>query len=340
LIGWLRGSLQRGGKADLLGDDAALFPGSPGTMVATVDSQVAGVHVPEDLDAGLLAARLLHVNLSDLAAMGTARSRSEESASTWCHALVTLATPEAFDHRHFFSVLLDECAAAGVALAGGDLASSRTLTATMTLMAHQPDGWRPVRRSGARPGDALWIGGTVGESGAGLRLLRRGARLTAHGERAHVFLPPELRGDGPVADAARRAVRRHLRPRAQLELGAWLSSRPEGEHPAGLDLSDGAARDLPRLARESGVGLELDAAELPLSEGFTELCAALESDPIDLALGGGEDYVLAFALPEGVQPPTRFRCRRVGRVRREKELVLVRNGKREAWPEMGWDHLG
>lgn len=352
LLAWLR---QQPGTA-LLGDDAALLDAA-GPSVATVDSQIAGVHVPADLDAGLLAERLLQVNLSDLAGMGAAagaatapRSGAEAGAGAdpgkvpWCHALVALATPETFDHRHFFSVLLDAFAANGVALAGGDLASSPTLSATMTLIAHPPADWRPLRRSAARPGDALWVGGTLGESGAGLRLLRRGARLTAHGERAHVFLPRDLRSDETVAEAARSAVRRHLVPRAQLALGAWLADRPERsagtqETTAALDLSDGLARDLPRMARESGVGAEVDTAELPLAEGFAELCAALDNDPIDLALGGGEDYVLLFTLPEGTEPPADFECRRIGRVTEGEELVLVRDGKREGWPEMGWDHV-
>ena len=352
LLAWLRH--QPG--TSLLGDDAALLAPS-GPSVATVDSQIAGVHVPADLDAGLLAERLLQVNLSDLAAMGAAKGAATAvetetqagapadpgEAAPWCHALVALATPEAFDHRHFFSVLLNALAANGVALAGGDLASSPTLSATMTLIARPPADWRPLRRSAARPGDALWVGGTLGESGAGLRLLRRGARLTAHGERAHVFLPRDLRGDETVAAAARSAVRRHLVPRAQLALGAWLAARPEtvagADEAAALDLSDGLARDLPRMARESGVGAEVDAAELPLAEGFAELCAALDNDPIDLALGGGEDYVLLFTLPEGIEPPEGFGCRRIGRVTEGEELVLVRDGGREGWPEMGWDHV-
>lgn len=347
LLAWLRHQPGTG----LLGDDAALLEAS-GPAVATVDSQIAGVHVPADLDAGLLAERLLQVNLSDLAAMGAAMgaatgaeagARENPGEAPWCHALVALATPEAFDHRHFFSVLLDTFAAHGVALAGGDLASSPTLSATMTLIARPPAGWRPLRRSAARPGDALWVGGTLGESGAGLRLLRRGARLTAHGERAHVFLPRDLRGDETVAAAARSAVRRHLVPRAQLALGAWLAARPEkvagADEAAALDLSDGLARDLPRMARESGVGAEVHAAELPLAEGFAELCAALDNDPVDLALGGGEDYVLLFTLPEGIEPPEGFGCRRIGRVTEGEELVLVRDGGREGWPEMGWDHV-
>lgn len=360
LIDWLR----RQPGTDLIGDDAALLAGACETTVATVDSQIAGVHVPDELDAGLLARRLLHVNLSDLAAMGAPPPGLDESshlaelatsadpsdpdasivadvptAETWCHALVTIAAPEFFDFRHFFSILLAESAPVGVSLAGGDLASSPTLTVTMTLIGRRQSDWKPIRRAGALPGDRLWVGGTLGESGAGLRLLRRGARLTAHGERAHVFLPGEVRGDANLAEAARSAVRRHLRPSAQLELGAWLGERARSERIAALDLSDGLGKDLPRLARESGVGAEIDSGAVPMAEGFHALCEILGQDPLDLVLGGGEDYVLLFTLPPGVEPPERFGCRPIGEIKEGDELVLLRNGHREAWPRVGWDHL-
>jgi len=367
LIDWLR----RQPGTELIGDDAALLADPGRTTVATVDSQIAGVHIPSELDAGLLARRLLHVNLSDLAAMGAPPPGLDDSASladfataaapaapdapatpatpppretgappeAWCHALVAIAAPEFFDHRHFFSLLLAEGAEVGAALAGGDLASSPTLTLTMTLIARPPSDWQPVRRRDARPGDRLWVGGTLGESGAGLRLLRRGARLTAHGERAHVFLPGELRADDTVAEAARAAVRRHLEPSAQLALGGWLGAQRRSERIAALDLSDGLGRDLPRLARESGVGVEVDSAALPLAEGFRELCDALGQDPLDLALGGGEDYVILFTLPAALEPPKRLGCHAIGTITDGDELTLLRDGHREAWPRVGWDHL-
>jgi len=83
----------------------------------------------------------------------------------------------------------------------------------------------------------------------------------------------------------------------------------------------------------------VDAAALPVEEGFGELCAALGEDPLELALGGGEDYVLLFALPEGEEPPERFGCAKVGRLVEGEELTLIRNGQREPLPEIGWDHL-
>lgn len=324
LLRWLR---SRPGT-ELLGDDAAEIPGpSPGRKLAiTVDSQIAGVHVPEDLDAGLFARRLLQVNLSDLAAVG---------AHPYV-ALVALAAPATFDHRHFFATLLEECAGTGVRLAGGDLATAPAPSASLTLLGSHPEG-HMVRRSNAHPGDVLWVGGTLGESAAGLALLGRGARLTADGERAHVFLPRELRRPAELAEAARRAVHRHLRPSAQLALGAWLSGQARA---AAIDLSDGLARDLPRLAAESGVGAEIDVDELPLADGFAALAAALDADPLDLALTGGEDYVLLMALPAGTTPPVVHGCRPIGRVIEGQALHEVRGGERRPWPDTGWDHLG
>ena len=324
LLAWLR---ERPGTA-LLGDDAAeiVHPGPGRALAVTVDSQIAGVHVPEDLDPGVLARRLVQVNLSDLAAVG-ARPHA---------AVVALAAPDGFDHRHFLATLLEECAATGLTLAGGDLATSPRLTATLTLVGVPHEGgW--VSRAAARPGDELWVGGTLGESAAGLALLGLGARLTAAGERAHVYLPGSLREPRELRRAARRAVRRHLGPRAQLELGGWLAGR---ERAAAIDLSDGLARDLPRLAKESGVGAEVELASLPVADGFGALAAALGTSAEELALTGGEDYVLLFALPAGAEPPAAHGCRRIGRLTAEPALVVLGNGERRPWPDAGWDHLG
>lgn len=323
MIGWLREHPGTG----RIGDDAARLPApGEGGWVVTTDPQIAGVHVPEDLDEILLARRLLHVNLSDLAASGA------EPA----YALVALAVPEGFQVKRFFHGLLEVCAEEGVELAGGDLSRAPVPTAVMTLLGRQPEGAELLGRGDGHAGDRLWVGGTLGESGAGRKLLARGARLAAHSEHAHVFLPEAFRRDEGLAEAARAAVTRHLAPKAQIGLGRWLASRPRA---AALDLSDGLARDLPRLARESGVGAEVDAEALPVPEGFADLCHALEEDPIELALGGGEDYVLLFALPPDDSPPPELECRPVGRLTEGGEVELIRDGTRQPMPELGWDHF-
>jgi len=200
----------------------------------------------------------------------------------------------------------------------------------LTLLGTKEEGARWLQRSGAAPGHDLWLGGTIGESAAGRILIDRGARLEGSHVKLPAFLPAWLRS------AARKAVRRHLQPAPQLELGRWLGAQPEG---AAIDVSDGVARDLHRLCRASGAGAAIEAEALPYSFRFYELCAALGADPLALALGGGEDYVLLFTLPAGLQPPEQFRCRRIGKITRDRVVSLIQNETSRDLPDLGWDHL-
>ncbi|HEY0553892.1 MAG TPA: thiamine-phosphate kinase [Thermoanaerobaculia bacterium] len=309
LIDWLRRRLRRQPGGALIGDDAAVLPAA--SYAITVDHQIAGVHFPPDLDPARVARRLLAVNLSDLAAMGASPA----------YAFLALAAPAGFDHRLFFTALLAACRRHELTLAGGDLSRSSALSTSLTLMGTKAEGARWLERSGARPGHALWLGGTVGESAAGRLLIERGS--------------PDA-GSPSLRAAARRAVRRHFEPRPQLALGRWLGSQTEG---AAMDVSDGVARDLHRLCRASGVGAEVDAEALPFADRFTRLCAAIGADPLALALGGGEDYVLLFTLPEQAAPPPEARARRIGRITKGSGVVLLREGKRSDLPPLGWDHL-
>ena len=321
LIDWLR---RRPGTS-LIGDDAAVLPPG-GPFAVSIDHQIAGVHYPADLDPALLARRLLAVNLSDLAAMG--------ASPAW--GFLALAAPADFDHKRFFTSLLAACRRHGMQLAGGDLARHpHETTAALTLLGTKDEGSRWLRRDGAVPGHDLWLGGSVGESAAGRMLIERGARLAG----ARIDLPPlagAVEAMPLLRDAARRAVRRHLQPKPQLDLGRWLGTQREG---AALDVSDGVARDLHRLCRASGAGAEIDGEALPFSNRFRALCATIGADPWALALGGGEDYVLLFTLPAGLAPPVAFRCRRIGTITRERAVSLLREGTCRDLPDRGWDHL-
>ena len=318
LLRWLRGRLGE----TLIGNDAAVLPGG-GPFAVTVDSQIESVHFVSGLDPALVARRLLAVNLSDLAAMGAVPS--------W--AFLALSAREGFDHRRFFRSLIAACRRHGVTLAGGDLAKSPGGTvATLTLLGTKPEDGRWLERSRARPGHDLWLGGTAGESAAGRILIDRGARKIG----PSIDLPPDFEASAPLETAARRAVRRHLLPEPQLELGLWLGRQPEA---SALDVSDGVARDLHRLCRESSVGASVISEAIPFAQRFETLSRALGADPLALALGGGEDYVLLFTLPPGIAPPPGFRGRRIGTVTREKKIILRQAGARRPLPASGWDHL-
>lgn len=333
LLDWLR---RRLGPGNLLGDDTASLPAPPpgAARVATVDSQIAGVHHPEDLDPALIARRLLAVNLSDLAAAGADPEL----------ALLALSAPPGFDHRRFLAAFTAAAGDAGVTLAGGDLASCpERSVATLTLLGLLPPGRVPLARRAARPGDRLWLGGRLGASAAGRLLLARGARVSLRGAAAE---PPALAYELPagffpgLGDAARRALRRHLLPVPQLALGRALAeSAAAGTRVAAIDLSDGLSRDLGRLCRASGSGAEIDAARLPIAAPVPVLAVWLGEDPLELAVAGGEDYVLLFTLPDGAAPPAGFACTRIGRLTEDPALTLVTRQGRGALTPAGWDHL-
>lgn len=340
LTAWLR---RRLGPATLIGDDAAPLPaasligtGAGGALVAaTVDQQIEGIHFPAGLDPAVVARRLLAVNLSDMAAVGAEP----------VHALLALAAAPGFDHRRFLAALTGACARHGTTLAGGDLASlpepgpsgAPRLAASLTLLGRMPAGGAWLARRAARPGDAVWVGGTLGESALGRHLLARGARFDGR----RIELPEALGLTGALAAAARRAIRRHLSPAPQLELGRALGRLAAGhpDHPpAAIDLSDGLARDLARLCRESATGAEIDLSALPLATHARELAGRLDLGAIDLALGGGEDYVLLFTLPERSEPPASH-CVRIGRIIAGGGLTIIEGKRRRPLPESGWDHL-
>jgi thiamine-monophosphate kinase len=168
----------------------------------------------------------------------------------------------------------EACRAFGVALVGGDVSAGPTLSLAVTALG---EAERPVLRSGARPGDRLCVTGPLGAAAAGLGLLQRDDRAAG-----------ELLGRFPGLAAA------HRRPIPALAMGLALARAGAR---AMIDVSDGLAGDALHLAEASGVGLEVHDATVPLAPGVAEAAALLGLDPLELALGGGEDFVLAAALP-------------------------------------------
>ncbi len=131
-------------------------------------------------------------------------------------------------------------------------------------------------------------------------------------------------------------MRRHLQPLAQLDLGQWLGRR---SRVASIDISDGLALDLTRLCSESGVGARIDIDALPLAAGHRRLAGRLGLPPETCALGGGEDYVLLFALPPRVRPPAEIGCTPIGRVVSDPGVLIERDGRTEPLEPLGWSHL-
>lgn len=324
LIGWLRRLVGRARTENPIGDDAA-FLKLGGDWAVTVDSQVEGVHFPPGLAPALVARRLLAVNLSDLAASG--------ATPVW--AFLSLGLPAGYDAQRFFKAFVRAAQSAGVTLAGGDLTRlpHQGLVATLTLLGRRPMQGRWLKRSAARAGDLLYLGGTLGESALGQRLLARGGTIDARGR---VTLPADPALSPALEQAARNAIRRHVEPRPQLALGAALG---RAKRAAALDVSDGLARDLHRLCAESKVGAVIDAAALPYASRFSDLCATVREDPLALALSGGEDYVLLFSLPARSAPPDEFSSTRIGEITPERTVRIRIDGAIRKLEPLGWDHL-
>ncbi len=254
-----------------IGDDAALLSPSPGMqLVVSTDLLAEGVHFERSFGPlRLLGRKALAVNLSDLAAMG-AKPR-------WF--FLSLAIPAGFPLEEIEALLdglAEQAAEHGVLLAGGDTCGSKSgLVISVTVMGEQ----RPelvLRRSGARPGDDVWVSGTLGDSALGLQLLLAGY---------------EKKGDV----ATEYVVSRHLDPTPRCELGQALADA--GLVSAMIDISDGLLADLGHLCHQSGCGAEIELTQIPRSAPFDAVTAGASPTPWQLVVAGGEDYELCFTAP-------------------------------------------
>jgi thiamine-monophosphate kinase len=285
-----------------------LLPTPGHRLVVTTDVLVEGLDFtaelsePEDWGWKAVAA-----NLSDLAAMA--------AEARWLVLALTVpeATPVPTLER-VYAGIGEACRAFGVSLVGGDVSAGPALSLAVTAIG---EAERPVLRSGARPGDRLAVTGPLGAAAAGLALLRSGDPAAT-----------ELLGRFPALAAA------HRRPQPALATGVRLA---RAGATAMIDVSDGLAGDALHLAESSGVGVEVHDATVPLAPGVAEAAALLRLDPLALALGGGEDFVLAAALPRaadlgGVLDCGRFTPDPAHRVR------ITRAGP-EPLDGLAWDHF-
>jgi thiamine-monophosphate kinase len=301
-------------RADVVagvGDDAALLvPAADAELVAATDTLVEGVHFPAGSPAASIGHRALAVNLSDLAAMGARPS--------W--ALLALTLP-AVDERwlaEFAAGLGGLARAHDVALVGGDTTRG-PLTITVQLLGHVPRG-AALRRGGAQAGDLLFVSGTPGDAAAGLALEQ--GRL------------------GAPAAALAYLRERFLYPTPRMALGERL----RGHASACIDVSDGLLGDAGKLAAASRAGVELDFEAVPVSEALAAARGAERAR--GLALTGGDDYELCFAVPparlaalSAELPPQRWGYQCIGRVRATPGAQVLRAGTVMEFSHSGFEHF-
>jgi thiamine-monophosphate kinase len=295
-----------------IGDDAALVEVNPGQeLILTTDMSIEGVHfTPRLHPPQAVGHRALARSLSDIAAMG----------GTPRYALISLAVSKQTSRawiEGFFRGLLALARRFEVAVIGGDTAAVRGPTAVDAIVAGEIPRGRALRRSGARPGDQIFVSGRLGLAALGLRLLH-----SHSGRRKH---------------AAAAAIRAHLFPQPQCALGQFLAK--QGLASALMDISDGLSIDLKRLCDASGVGACLLADRIP-SPSLPDA-----ADALALALDGGEDYQLLFTVPPAkrTQIPPRFGkipLHSIGEIQAPRSLhLLTPDGKTHPLEPQGYDHF-
>ncbi|WP_137177029.1 thiamine-phosphate kinase [Roseomonas sp. AR75] len=299
------------GALDLSDDAALLDPPAGRQLVLAADAMVAGVHfLPED-PPETIGRKLLRVNLSDLAAMG----------ATPLGYLMTCAFPHGTDDAWiagFVAGLAADQAEFGLTVLGGDtVGTPGPATFSLTILGTVEPGCA-LRRAGARPGDEVWVSGTIGDGALGL------LALTGR-------LPPDP-----------HLAARYRVPTPRLALGQALA----GIATAAMDVSDGLAQDLGHLARAAGCAAAIEAPSVPLSDPAR---GALAADPALLSriLSGGDDYELLFAAAPGDADRVRAAGRatqtpvtRIGRfLDGEGVCVLDDAGTAITLPRGGWSHF-
>ncbi len=304
-----------------IGDDCAVLRIGPDErLLVTTDILLERVHFLLDrITPWQLGYKSMAVNLSDIAAMGG------EPAAAFLSIALTADRTERFV-REFRDGLLDCAREFGVDLLGGDTScSDRDLFVCLTVLGRARAN-EVVLRSGARKGDGIFAGRTLGDSAAGLHLLTN--ERSALGDEDRKSLLQAL-----------------LQPRPQVELGRLLATRCLVS--AMIDVSDGVLADLGHVCQASAAGAELDADGLPLSDAARRLAALAGLDPRDWALSGGEDYCLLFCVPQEREAEAVEACRdelgaeitRIGRIAAGSGVRVLRDG---AWTEssnQGYDHF-
>lgn len=284
-----------------VGDDCALLSVPEGCDLAiTADTMVESVHFFPDVDPEYLGYKLLAVNLSDLASMG-----AEPTAVTLALTLpeVDLVWLQAFAKGMF--ALADKYA---IDLIGGDTTSG-PLTLTIQAMGVVPKG-RALKRSAAQVGDLVYVTGSIGDAGLGLK----------------------LRQGYSCADDI-YALQRFDLPEPRIDEGLVLRDLAN----ACVDISDGLAADLGHILNQSGVGARLDYRKLPISASVREYID--KTKDWQLPLVAGDDYELCFSISPDKAGQLNIACTCIGVIEAEKGLRLVRNGVESEFLGGGFEHF-
>jgi len=281
-----------------IGDDAAWVANPLRSSLVTSDLLIEGSHFNLKWTSLFdLGYKTLAVNLSDIAAMGGMPA----------YLILSLGIPPAFDSgdiEEFYRGIRFLAAKHGVALVGGDTNAAKLLIISACVLGHASH--RPIRRSGAKAGDDIYVTGTLGDSALALKFLKSRSRRANR-------------------DSVRYLLLRHHQPTPRITAGALLAR--ERLATAMIDVSDGLIQDLGHICKASGIGAQIWADKLPLSRAYRELAGTAGTR---YALSGGEDYELLFCARkrdrgrvEKLQTRARVAIARIGACDSAKNGIVV-----------------
>ncbi len=308
-----------------VGDDVAVLrTGSREYLLATCDIQIEGVHfLPERISAYQLGRKIVAINVSDIAAMG--------GIPAW--ALISLALPASRPVSfvdELYRGMLEEIEAAAAAIVGGNVSKNDGGVVVDLFLMGKAEPQNLIVRNGAKQGDLILVTGTLGDSRAGLEVLRDDRLKVAQEVRQRVMV-------------------KHLTPRPRLREGRVLGRC--GKVHAMVDVSDGLMADLEHVCRASGVGAEIWADQVPVGAACSQVALASGVEGLDWALSGGEDYELLFtaspdqaaAIESLLVNETGTSCRAIGRITAAQGDIdlLFPDGRRLSYlmEKRGWDHF-
>ena len=333
-----------------LGDDAAVIQIAPGkSLLLTTDLLVEGV----DFDLARcsydqIGYKALAANLSDIAAMGGLPR----------YFLVSLAAPpwtSVSSVDQLYRGMRRLAKRFEVALIGGDTSSSRHGLFLNLVVAGEIEPSKLVRRAGARIGDQIFVTGTLGDSRAGLEILKSHAsRYKSQVTRRRSQVKTKRAGKLAAWDVGRATwnvqlatlINRHLYPMPRLREGRLLASN--GLASAMMDLSDGLASDLRRLCEASRIGAVINLGSLPISSPLSRYAKMKGREPSEYALTGGEDFELLFTVSPSrskrliqLQQRGGLKVTQIGliRPRREGIAVITREGRERTLKTEGYEHF-
>ncbi len=294
-----------------IGDDCAIIWGEREDTLFSTDMLLEGVHfLRPKASPEAVGWKSAAVNLSDIAAMG-----GEPTATFLSIALPRDAQGEWAER--FVEGYAEISRLFGVPLLGGDTTSSlRDVAINVGVMGRCERG-KALLRSGAKVGDAIFVTGTLGDSGAGLKVLL---------------------GDLSRSEEGDYLIGKHLRPMPRLAEGRKLLAT--GSVGAMMDVSDGIASDLVHILRASGVGAEVEMTALPLSPELERICLREGWDKYTLAASAGEDYELLLTAPEEIAEKVDFPLYKIGKIVAGKaEIGWLKESKKIEFNTKGFTHF-